>query len=83
MMEKAAQPAVRMRSARPPPFTISTITYKVVVYAPALRANTLPLFPLYPYEYYELAPITFEKLGQTHSGTRDKTWSMAISGLPL
>ncbi len=30
------------------PFTISTITYKVVVYAPAGRADTLPLFLHYP-----------------------------------
>ncbi len=37
--------------ALPPPFTISTITYKVVVYAPAERADTLPLFLLYPYVY--------------------------------
>jgi hypothetical protein len=37
--------------ARPSPFTISTITYKVVVYAPAVRADTLPLFLLYPYMY--------------------------------
>jgi hypothetical protein len=27
--------------ARPPPFTISTITYKVAVYAPAEQADTL------------------------------------------
>ncbi len=32
-----------MRGARPPPFTISTITYKVVVYAQDERADTLPL----------------------------------------
>jgi hypothetical protein len=37
--------------ARPPPFPISTITYKVVLYAPAARADTLPLFLLYPYMY--------------------------------
>jgi hypothetical protein len=35
----------------PPPFTLSTITSKVVVYAPAKRAGTLPLFLLYPYMY--------------------------------
>ncbi len=35
--------------ARPPLFTISTITYKVVVYAPAERAESVPLFLLYPY----------------------------------
>ena len=34
--------------AHPPPFTTSTITYKVVVYAPAEWADTLPLFLLYP-----------------------------------
>ncbi len=39
--------------ARPPPFTISTITYKVVAYPPAERAKTPPppLFLLYPYMY--------------------------------
>jgi hypothetical protein len=31
------------------PFILSTITYKVMVYAPAERADTLPLFFLYPY----------------------------------
>jgi hypothetical protein len=36
---------------RPPPFTISTIMYKVGVYAPAERADTLPPFLLYPYMY--------------------------------
>jgi hypothetical protein len=34
-----------------PPFTLSTITSNVVVYAPAERADTLPLFLLYPYMY--------------------------------
>ncbi len=41
---------VRVRGACPPPFTISTITYKVVVYAPAEMADTLPpisTLPLY------------------------------------
>jgi hypothetical protein len=42
---------VRMRGSSPPPFTISTITYKVVVYAPADRADILSLFLLYPYMY--------------------------------
>jgi hypothetical protein len=37
--------------ARPPRFTISTIKNKVVVYAPAERADTLPLLLLYPYMY--------------------------------
>jgi hypothetical protein len=31
------------------PFILSTITYKVVAYAPAERVDTLPLFLLYPY----------------------------------
>jgi hypothetical protein len=34
-----------------PTFTISTTTYKVVVYAPAEKADTLPLFLLYPYMF--------------------------------
>jgi hypothetical protein len=48
---KIAQ-AVRGGGAAPPPnSTISTITYKVVVYAPAERADTLHLFLLYPYMF--------------------------------
>ncbi len=31
------------------PLIISIITYKVVVYAPAERADTLPIVLLYPY----------------------------------
>jgi hypothetical protein len=41
MMEKLAQ-ACEAEGARPTPFTISTITYKVVVYIPAAREDTLP-----------------------------------------
>jgi hypothetical protein len=37
--------------AGPPPFTLSTITSKVVMYAPAEREETLLLFLLYPYMY--------------------------------
>jgi hypothetical protein len=48
-MEKLAQAGEG--GGRPPPFAISTITYKVVVYAPAKRADTLPLFLLYTYMY--------------------------------
>jgi hypothetical protein len=50
MMEKLAQAGGGWGGggARPPPFTI---TYKVVVYAPAERADTLPVFLLYPYMY--------------------------------
>ncbi len=39
---------VRVGVHSPPPFTIFTITYKVSVDAPAERADTLPLFHLYP-----------------------------------
>ncbi len=35
--------------ACPPLFTLFTITYKVAVYAPAERADTLTLFFLYSY----------------------------------
>ncbi len=42
---------VRMGDACPSPCTISTISYKVVVYAPAESADTLPIFLLYPYMY--------------------------------
>ncbi len=49
---------VRVGDASPPPFTISTITYKVLVYAPAERADTLPLFLLYPYMYSVVGILT-------------------------
>ncbi len=42
---------VRVGVARPTPFTLSTITSKVVVYALDERAGTLPLFLFYPYMY--------------------------------
>jgi hypothetical protein len=43
MMEKLAQTGEGW-ACTPTPFIISTITYKVVLYAPAERADTLPLF---------------------------------------
>jgi hypothetical protein len=45
---KKAQPG-EGGGARPPFFTISTITYKVVVYVPAEKADTfpIPIFLLY------------------------------------
>ncbi len=53
MIEKLAQACEggRVHSAHPPPVTISTITYKVVVvHVPAEREDALPLFVLlYPY----------------------------------
>ncbi len=45
-MEKLAQPG-EGGGARPSPFPIITITYKVAVYAPAEWADTLPLFHLH------------------------------------
>ncbi len=51
MMEKSAQPGEGGGVARSLPFTISTIKYEVVVYTRAERADTLPLFLLYPYKY--------------------------------
>jgi hypothetical protein len=37
--------------AHPAPFTLFTITYNVMMYSPAERAETLALFLLYPYMY--------------------------------
>ncbi len=37
--------------ARPPPFTISTITYKAVVYAPAKRSDTQLHIPYFYYTF--------------------------------
>jgi hypothetical protein len=44
----------------PAPFTLFTITYKVAVDTPAERADTLPLFHLYPY-MYSVVPCTHEE----------------------
>jgi hypothetical protein len=51
MMQKLAQAGEGGGEgvACPSPFMISTIMYKVVVNAPAERADTLPIFLLYPY----------------------------------
>jgi hypothetical protein len=48
----------------PTPFhyTAGTITYKVVMHATAERADTLPLFLLYPYMYSVIA-ISIQDLG--------------------
>ena len=50
-MEKLAQLGEGVGGVVPTSFAISTITYKVVVYAPAERADTLPIssLPLYVY----------------------------------
>jgi hypothetical protein len=51
MMEQLAQPGEGEGLTPIPFFYISTFTYKVVVYAPAERTDTLPLFLLCPYMY--------------------------------
>ncbi len=56
MIEKSAQPG-KGGGARPSHFTISTITYKVAVYALVERTDTVPLFLLYPY-IYSVDPLT-------------------------
>ncbi len=48
--------------SRPPPFTLSTITYKVVVYALVERADTPPLFLLDPCVYSMELTIRNEKV---------------------
>ncbi len=58
-MVKSAQPGEVRAGGTPDPFTLSTIVSKVVVYAPAERAETLPLFILYSYMYTVIAPLPF------------------------
>ncbi len=54
-MEKSAHPG---ECVDPPlHFPISSITYKVVMYAPAERADTLPPFLLYPKMYSVVMPV--------------------------
>jgi hypothetical protein len=50
MMEKSAQPGTD-GGCTPSPFYSIYITIKVVVHAPAERADTLPVFLFYPYMY--------------------------------
>jgi hypothetical protein len=57
MMEKSAL-AGEGGGCTPTPFQPITITYKVAVYDPAERADTLPLFHLYPIHMYSVLKIT-------------------------
>ncbi len=57
--------------------TISTITYKFVVYAPDERADTLPLFQLYSY-MYSVNKTTSQEGG---GGGGDDALSMKADGL--
>ncbi len=71
MMEKLAQPGQGWAwGARPLPFTISTITYKVVVYAPAERADTYtsPISTL-PYMYSVVALAKMISIKATQNKT--------------
>ena len=56
MMEKSGL-AGKGRGCTPTLFTLFTITYKVAVYAPAERADTLHQFHLYPYKYSVGGPL--------------------------
>jgi hypothetical protein len=54
--------------ARPPHFTLSTITIKVVVYTPAERADTLTPFLLYPFFFRLLIECLAQRvLGKTNT----------------
>ncbi len=56
--------------ARPPHFTITTITYKVEVYAPAKRADTLLLYALYgSTPDIDLFPIRLKYVGNLTANT--------------
>jgi hypothetical protein len=66
---KISPGAVRGGGSRPQPFTISTITHKVVVYAPAEREDTLSLFLLYPYMY---CTLWFKHKGKTRRKSESK-----------
>ncbi len=64
MMEKLAQPG-EGGGCTPTPYTLSTITYEVVVDAPAESADALPFFLLYAYMYSvgQTEPKSSIKLG--------------------
>jgi hypothetical protein len=51
MMETSALAGEGGGGCAPTPFILVIITYKGALYAPSERADTLPLFHLYPYMY--------------------------------
>jgi hypothetical protein len=63
-MEKSAHPGEGVD--RPPPFPISSITYKVVMYAPAERTGTFPPFLIYSYVYSVVMPVYVKTLKLAH-----------------
>ncbi len=66
MMEKSAQ--LVWLDVHATPFTISTITYEVMVYAPAESVDTFPLSHLYPYMY---SVVTLQSTTNTQPPTPD------------
>jgi hypothetical protein len=60
MMEKLVQAGEGVFVHGPPSFTISTVTYKVVVYTPAERTDSLNLFLLYLYMHSVLRTLLTE-----------------------
>jgi hypothetical protein len=60
--------------AHPPTVILVIITYKVAVYAPGERADTLPLLLLYPYLYSVvcLLHVFATKCPVLYSGPRGK-----------
>ncbi len=84
-MEKSAQ-AGAGGGCTPAPFRsiYCTITYKVVVFAPAERADTLPLFLLYPYMYSVVLITAISTMGVNVSSTisivKLKIWHIFFNG---
>jgi hypothetical protein len=89
MRVKSAQ-ADEGGGARPTLFTISTntITYKVVVYAPAKRTDTVPLFLLYPHMYsvvtaFQPEPVFVNNYGAQESIPRNRFRQPMSPGGPV
>jgi hypothetical protein len=63
-MEKSAHPGEGVD--RPPSFPFSSIMYKVEMYEPAKRADTLPPFLLYPKMYSVVVTVYIKILKLAH-----------------
>jgi hypothetical protein len=64
--------------AHPPPFTLSTISYKVVVYAAVVRADTLPLLLLYPYIFSVQCACTSKRHLEKFSYREMRTYNTGL-----
>jgi hypothetical protein len=83
-MEKLAQAGeVWGVHTPPPPFTISTYHHWLVVYAPAERADTLPLFLLYPYMYSVLREVHCTVYSVLYTPHHSLIVSLQLISLPL